>query len=322
MDRLIVAGRGGRRRHSLKPQKIVSGRKIATTMLTRHLFKRKVWDNAAKRFNSTVVRGAPATGKVWENAADAVSDIPDGATVTVGGFGLCGIPENLITAVKASGAKDLTAVSNNAGVDDFGLGLLLETKQIKRMISSYVGENKLFEEQYLTGELEVELTPQGTLAERLRAGGSGIPAFYTPTAAGTWVQEGGCPIKYNADGTVQVESEPRELRTFNDRDYVMEEAIIGDYGLVKAWKADTRGNLVFKGTARNFNPECAMAAKICIAEVEEIVPVGELDPADIHLPGIYVHRLIQGKAGGVGGVVVGMGMGMGMGGSCGWWWGG
>ena len=233
----------------------------------------------------STLRNAPASGKIFENAADAVSDITDGSTITVGGFGLCGIPENLINALREGGAKELTAVSNNAGVDDFGLGLLLETKQIKRMISSYVGENKLFEEQYLTGKLEVELTPQGTLAERLRAGGSGIPAFFTPTAAGTWVQEGGCPIKYNDDGTVQVESEPRELRTFNGRDYVMEEAIVGDYGLVKAWKADTRGNLVFKGTARNFNPECAMAAKICIAEVEEIVPAGELDPADIRLPG-------------------------------------
>ena len=238
----------------------------------------------------TFSTGAPTTGKIWANSSDAVADIPDGSTITVGGFGLCGIPENLINALRDTGTKDLTAVSNNAGVDDFGLGLLLETKQIKRMISSYVGENKLFEEQYLSGKLEVELTPQGTLAERLRAGGSGIPAFYTPTAAGTWVQEGGCPIKYNADGTVQVESEPRELRTFNDREYVMEEAIVSDFGLVKAWKADTRGNLVFKGTARNFNPECAMAAKICIAEVEEIVEAGELDPAEIHLPGIYVRR--------------------------------
>ena len=240
----------------------------------------------------TFSTGAPTTGKIWANSSDAVADIPDGSTITVGGFGLCGIPENLINALRDTGTKDLTAVSNNAGVDDFGLGLLLETKQIKRMISSYVGENKLFEEQYLSGKLEVELTPQGTLAERLRAGGSGIPAFYTPTAAGTWVQEGGCPIKYNADGTVQVESEPRELRTFNDREYVMEEAIVSDFGLVKAWKADTRGNLVFKGTARNFNPECAMAAKICIAEVEEIVEAGELDPAELkgHDVGERVHH--------------------------------
>ena len=246
--------------------------------------------------NTSATSAAPASGKVWGSAADAVADIPSGATVTVGGFGLCGIPENLINALRDTGTSGLTAVSNNAGVDDFGLGLLLETKQIKRMISSYVGENKLFEAQYLTGELEVELTPQGTLAERLRAGGSGIPAFYTPTAAGTWVQEGGCPVKYNSDGSVQIESEPRELRRFNNRDFVLEEAIVGDFGLVKAWKADTRGNLVFKGTARNFNPECAMAARVCIAEVEEIVPAGELDPSEIHLPGIFVHRLIQGPS--------------------------
>ena len=171
----------------------------------------------------STTNGAPRTGKIWDSASDAVADIPTGSTITVGGFGLCGIPENLITALRDVGTSDLTAVSNNAGVDDFGLGLLLETRQIKRMISSYVGENKLFEEQYLTGQLEVELTPQGTLAERLRAGGSGIPAFYTPTAAGTWVQEGGCPIKYNEDGTVQQESAPRELRAFHGREYVMEE---------------------------------------------------------------------------------------------------
>ena len=250
-----------------------------------------------RRTFSAVRDGAPTgSGKVWASAAAAVADIPSGSTVTVGGFGLCGIPENLINGLVDAGASDLTAISNNAGVDDFGLGLLLQTRQIKRMISSYVGENKTFESQYLSGELEVELTPQGTLAERLRAGGSGIPAFYTPTAAGTWVQEGGCPIKYNTDGTVALESEPRELRNFGGREYVMEEAIVGDYGLVKAWKADTRGNLIFKGTARNFNPECAMAARICVAEVEEIVPAGELDPAEIHLPGIYVHRLVQGAS--------------------------
>ena len=162
------------------------------------------------------------------------------------------------------------------GVDGFGLGILLNGKQIKRMISSYVGENKEFERQYLTGELEVELTPQGTLAERLRAGGAGIPAFFTPTAVGTIVQEGGTPIKYRADGTVEIESEPRELRAFGEREFVLEQAIVGDYSLVKAWKADTRGNLVFKGTARNFNVEAAMAGKVCIAEVEEIVPEGEI----------------------------------------------
>eukprot|EP00854_Cymbomonas_tetramitiformis_P007503 gene7503-8930_t len=237
-----------------------------------------------------------ASNKVFESAEAAVADIPNGATITVGGFGLCGIPENLIDALRKQGATGLTAVSNNAGVDDFGLGRLLETKQVKRMVASYVGENKLFERQYLTGELEVELTPQGTLAERMRAGGAGIAAFYTPTAAGTWVQEGGCPVKYNADGSVAVMSEPRELRSFGGRSFVLEEAIRSDFGIVKAWKADTRGNLVFKGTARNFNPECAVAAQVCIAEVEEIVPAGELDPNEIHLAGIYVHRLVKGPS--------------------------
>eukprot|EP00949_MAST-11_sp_MAST-11-sp1_P004874 g4874.t1 len=237
-----------------------------------------------------------ASDKVVGSAKEAVKDIQDGSTLLVGGFGLCGIPENLINALCEQGATGLTAVSNNAGVDDFGLGLLLQTRQIKRMISSYVGENKLFEEQYLTGKLEVELTPQGTLAERLRAGGAGIPAFYTPTAAGTIVQEGGVPIKHTSDGGVEISSEEKELRDFEGRSYVMEKGITGDFALVKAWKADTRGNLVFKGTARNFNPECAAAAKICIAEVEEIVEAGELDPNEIHLPGIYVQRLVLGPS--------------------------
>lgn len=189
----------------------------------------------------------------------------------------------------------MTCVSNNAGVDDFGLGILLQSGQVKRMISSYVGENKHFEKQYLTGQLEVELTPQGTLAERLRAGGAGIPAFYTPTAYGTIIQEGGFPIKYNADKTVAIKSEPRETREFNGRKYVLEHAITGDYGLVKAWKGDKNGNLVFRATARNFNPECAKAGKITIAEVEELVEPGEIAPDDIHLPGIYVARIIQGS---------------------------
>lgn len=189
----------------------------------------------------------------------------------------------------------MTCVSNNAGVDDFGLGVLLQTNQVKRMISSYVGENKTFERQYLTGELEVELTPQGTLAERLRAGGAGIPAFYTPTAYGTVIQEGGFPIKYNADKTVAVKSEPRQTRQFGDRHYVMEEAIRGDFSLVKAWKADTEGNLVFRATSRNFNPDCAKAGRICIAEVEEIVPAGSIHPDEVHLPGIYVKRLVKGE---------------------------
>jgi 3-oxoacid CoA-transferase len=191
--------------------------------------------------------------------------------------------------------SNLTCVSNNAGVDDFGLGQLLQTNQVKRMISSYVGENKHFEKQYLTGQLEVELTPQGTLAERLRAGGAGIPAFYTPTAYGTVIQEGGFPIKYNADKTVAIKSEPRETRTINGRNFVLEEAITGDFALIKAWKADTLGNCVFRATARNFNPDCAKAAKIAIVEVEELVAPGEIAPDDIHLPGIYVSRVIKGE---------------------------
>merc|ERR1719401_1872387 len=217
----------------------------------------------------------------------------------VGGFGLCGIPEHLIDAVRRKGVKGLTAVSNNAGVDDFGLGLLLQTRQIKRMIASYVGENKHFEELYLTGQLEVELTPQGTLAERLRAGGAGIPAFFTRTAYGTAVQQGTNVIKYGPKGAkakdIEIMSEPRETRDFDGRGYVMERAITGDYSLIKAWKADERGNLMFRGTARNFNPDCAKAGKICIAEVEEIVPVGTLSPEESHLPGIYVQKVLLGK---------------------------
>lgn len=238
------------------------------------------------------------SNKVYPDAAAAVADIGDGSKLLVGGFGLCGIPENLLSALVKQGATGLTAVSNNAGVDDFGLGLLLRTRQIKRMISSYVGENKNFEKQYLEGDLEVELTPQGTLAERLRAGGAGIPAFYTKTGYKTAVHEGGNVIKYGPKGAaandVEISSTPREARAFDGEDYIMEEAITGDYALIKAWKADARGNLVFRSTARNFNPDCAKAAKICIAEVEEIVPEGAIDPDDVHLPGIYVHRLICG----------------------------
>jgi len=241
-----------------------------------------------------------SNSKVVASADEAVADIPDGATLLVGGFGLCGIPENLLSAVKRKGVTDLTAVSNNAGVDDFGLGLLLQSKQIKRMISSYVGENKLFEAQYLSGQLEVELTPQGTLAERLRAGGAGIPAFFTRTAYGTAVQEGTNVIKYGPKGAkandVEIMSEPRATCDFDGKGYVMERAITGDFSLVKAWKADERGNLVWRGTARNFNPDCAKAGKVCIAEVEEIVPVGSLSPEEIHLPGIYVQRVIQGQS--------------------------
>ncbi|CAI9740342.1 succinyl-CoA:3-ketoacid:3-ketoacid coenzyme A transferase 1, mitochondrial-like [Octopus vulgaris] len=231
----------------------------------------------------------------YESVEEIVSDIPDGAKLLVGGFGLCGIPENLIDGLLKSKVKDLTVVSNNAGVDDFGLGLLLKQKQIKRMISSYVGENAEFEKQYLSGELEVELTPQGTLAEKIRAGGAGIPAFFTPTAFGTLIHEGGAPIKYKSDGDVALASPTRENRVFNGVNYIMEEAITGDYALIKAWKADRAGNLIFRKTARNFNPPMAKAGQITIAEVEEIVDVGAFAPEDIHLPHIYVQRVIQGS---------------------------
>lgn len=250
-------------------------------------------------FVSQTIRGFSSSGKVWANADEAVRDVHDGATILVGGFGLCGIPENLIAALVRKGVKNLTAVSNNAGVSDYGLGLLMQSRQLKRMIASYVGENKLFEEQYLSGQLEVELTPQGTLAEKMRAGGAGIPAFFTPTAYGTAVHEGTNVIKYGPGGAkggvVEIMSKPRESREFNGRGYIMEEAIVGDFAIVKAWKGDECGNLVFRGTARNFNPECARAGKVCIAEVEELVPTGALKPEEIHLPGIYVHRVFQGK---------------------------
>jgi len=230
------------------------------------------------------------------NADDAVKDIPSGSKLLVGGFGLCGIPENLIGSLVKTGVSDLTVVSNNAGVDTFGLGLLLQQKQIRRMISSYVGENKEFERQYLQGELEVELTPQGTLAERVRAGGAGIPAFFTPTAYGTLVHEGGSPIKYNKDGSIAIHSQPREERMYNGRNYILEEGITGDFALVKAWKADKAGNLVFRMTANNFNQPMAKAAKITIAEVEEIVEVGEIPPDQIHIPSIYVQKVILGPS--------------------------
>jgi len=213
--------------------------------------------------------------KLYDSAESALKDIiQDGQTLAIGGFGLCGIPEALILALRESGAKELTCISNNAGVDDFGLGLLLQTRQIKKMISSYVGENKEFERQFLGGELEVELTPQGTLAEKLRAGGAGIPAFYTATGVGTQVAEG------------------KETREFEGRTYILEHSLTADVALVKAQKADKAGNLIFNKTARNFNPDCAMAGKITVAEVEEVVEIGELDADDIHLPGIFVQRLI------------------------------
>jgi len=213
--------------------------------------------------------------KCFQSAAMALADITsDGQTLAVGGFGLCGIPEQLIDALRDTGVKDLTVISNNAGVDGFGLGQLLATGQIRKMISSYVGENKEFERQYLAGELELEFNPQGTLAERLRAGGAGIPAFFTATGYGTVVADG------------------KEIREFNGRHYVMETALHADVALVKAWKGDTAGNLVFRKTARNFNPVCAMAGSVCVAEVEEIVEAGAIDPDQVHLPGIHVDRIV------------------------------
>jgi len=215
--------------------------------------------------------------KVVSSYEEALAGLTDDMTVIAGGFGLCGIPENLISEIKRKGTKGLTLVSNNCGVDDFGLGVLLPARQIKKIIASYVGENAEFERQMMAGELDVELTPQGTLAEKMRAGGAGIPAFFTATGVGTPVAEG------------------KEERHFNGRDYILEEAIVGDFAIVKAWKADRYGNLVFRKTARNFNPMAATAGKITVVEVEEIVEVGELDPDQIHTPGIYVNRLIQGS---------------------------
>ena len=215
------------------------------------------------------------TSKVYDSAAAALEGvIKDGQTIAVGGFGLCGIPEALIEALRDSGVKDLTCISNNAGVDGFGLGLLLETRQVKKMIASYVGENKEFERQFLSGELEVELTPQGTLAEKLRAGGAGIPAFFTATGVGTQIAEG------------------KEEREFDGRQYILERSLVADVALVKAQKADKAGNLMFNKTARNFNPDVATAGKVTIVEVEQLVETGELDPDQIHLPGIYVHRIV------------------------------
>ncbi len=233
--------------------------------------------------------------KVFSDAKAALADVPDGATILAGGFGLCGIPEHCIAALRELGIKNLTFVSNNCGVDEFGLGILLGNKQISKMISSYVGENKEFERQYLSGELEVELTPQGTLAERIRAGGAGIPAFFTPTGAHTAISDGGLPLRYGEGGKVVKYSEKKEIRQFEGRDYVLERGITGDVAIVKAWKGDRFGNLVYRHTAMNFNPMMATAAKLTIAEVEEIVDVGALDPDHIHTPGIYVQRVFVGK---------------------------
>lgn len=235
--------------------------------------------------------------KVYPSAAAAVADIPHGASLAVGGFGLCGIPAVLIQALLASNVDDLKVVSNNCGVDDWGLGLLLRAKRITRMTSSYVGENKEFERQLLQGELEVELTPQGTLAERLRAGGMGIPAFFTPGGVGTQVADGGIPWRYDQGGAVVLASPAKETRDFTVRGqtqpFVLEQAITTDYGLVRAARGDRHGNLVFDRSAQNFNPLCAMAGRITIAEVEKLVEPGELDPAEVHLPGIFVHRVVE-----------------------------
>jgi 3-oxoacid CoA-transferase subunit A len=216
--------------------------------------------------------------KIYSDAASALDGVLfDGMFIAAGGFGLCGIPENLIAAIVDAGTRDLTVASNNAGVDDFGLGLLLQTRQVKKMISSYVGENAEFMRQYLSGELELEFNPQGTLAERMRAGGCGIPGFYTKTGVGTVIADG------------------KEEKVFDGVTYILERGMVADLSIVKAWKADETGNLVFRKAARNFNPPAAMCGKICVVEVEEIVPTGSLDPDSIHLPGIYVHRLIQGE---------------------------
>jgi len=236
-------------------------------------------------------------GKVFASAREAVADIPDGATLAVGGFGLCGNPMELIKALYEAGTRDLRVVSNNCGVDDWGLGVLLYAKRISRMTSSYVGENKEFARQYLSGELELELTPQGTLAERLRAGGCGIPAFYTPAGVGTLVAEGGLPWRYAADGSIAVSSPRKESRSFDGREHILEQAIVCDFGLVHAIRGDHYGNLVFNKSARNFNPLCAMAGRITVAEVEELVEPGGIDPDDVHLPGVFVQRIVEVGAG-------------------------
>ncbi|MCX3061221.1 CoA transferase subunit A [Streptomyces beihaiensis] len=230
--------------------------------------------------------------KVVDSAAHAVADIPDGATLAVGGFGLCGIPSTLIAALATTATAGLRVVSNNCGVDDGGLGLLLRAGRIARMTSSYVGENKEFARQYLCGELEVELIPQGTLAERLRAGGSGIPAFFTPAGVGTQVEEGGLPWRYAPDGSVALASPPKEVREFGGRRYLLEEAVTADFALVRAAVADRHGNCVFRSAARNFNPLCASAARTTLVEAERIVEAGELDPDAVHLPGVYVDRIV------------------------------
>jgi 3-oxoacid CoA-transferase subunit A len=245
----------------------------------------------------TFEKGHGVLDKVVPSAAEAVADIPSGSTLAVGGFGLCGVPMALIHALLDGKATDLEVVSNNCGVDDWGLGVLLAEGRIRRIVASYVGENKEFARQYLSGEVEVELTPQGTLAERLRAGGTGIPAFFTAAGVGTQISDGGLPWQYGADGNVVKESPPKEQRVFDvdgvQRRFVLEEAIRVDFGLVRAWKGDRHGNLVFREAAQNFNPLAGMAGKVTIAEVEQLVDPGEIDAAEVHLPGIFVHRVIE-----------------------------
>lgn len=249
----------------------------------------------ARTFSTTLTRRE--INKILPSASAALEDMKGNTTVLAGGFGLCGVPDTLINTVHAKPhIKGLTAVSNNAGIVGSGLGLLLESKQISKMIASYVGENKLFEQQYLKGEIEMELTPQGTLAERCRAGGAGIPAFYTPAAFGTVVQTGELPLRHNADGSVQSYSQPRDVKVFNGKSYVMEEAIRGDYAFVKAWKADRLGNVQFRYAAANFNGAMGRNAKETIVEAEHIVEPGDIDPAAVHLPGIYVKKVIQSTA--------------------------
>src|SRR6187431_3167590 len=234
--------------------------------------------------------------KVVSSPQEAIAGISDGMSLAVGGFGLCGIPSVLIRAIHDAGISDLEAISNNCGVDDWGLGILLRDKRIRRMVASYVGENKEFARQYLSGELEVELTPQGTLAERMRAGGSGIAAFYTATGGGTQVAEGGLPWRYDAEGNVVLASPPKHTRTFETKDgareFVLEEAIVADFGLVRAWKGDRHGNLVYRDSARNFNPLAAMCGRVTIAEVEHLVEPGDIDANEVHTPGVFVQRVV------------------------------
>ena len=267
---------------------------MALLLLRNARFGNRLTSGAIFRCSNPLSTTSSLSAKFYDSPDDAVEGIADGCTLLVGGFGLCGIPENLIDALQRRGTKNLTVVSNNAGIDGVGLGKLLNSQQVKRMISSYVGENAEFERQYLNGELEVELTPQGTLAERIRAGGAGIPAFFTQTGYGTLIHEGGAPIKYDGSGNAAIESTPRETRQFGGKQYIMEEAIVGDFALIKAWKADACGNLVFRRSARNFNPPMARAAKITVAEVEEIVETGTIPPEDVHVPNVYVQRVFKG----------------------------